>query len=161
MQSILLTIASALAIVVVTAIFVGWPLAQALVAWLSEQQLFARSLYELVRYGVGAGVLFTLTVTLYILLPNIELRLRDVLPGAVFAVVVWILVAEAFSWYLRNFARYSVVYGSLAGIVLTLLFFYISAAIFIFGALFNSALLEARTAAARAKLREPEGGRET
>ncbi len=144
LQSILLTIVAGFGVLLVTVALVGWPLARELFAWLSQQQLFERSLDLVVRYGFGLGLLFALTVTLYLVLPNLELRLRDVWPGALFVVVAWTLAAWAFSWYLRTFARYSLIYGSLAGIVLTLFFFYISAGIFIFGAELNSAILRER-----------------
>ncbi len=144
LQSILLTLVSGLAVLVVTVALVGWPLARDLLAWLSQQPVFERGLDVAVRYAVGLGLLFALTVALYLLLPAVELRLRDVWPGALFVVVAWTLAAWAFSWYLRTFARYSLIYGSLAGIVLTLFFFYISAGIFIFGAELNSAILRER-----------------
>ncbi len=149
LESILLTILSAIVILIATVALVGWPVARDVIAWLSERELFERNLYSVVRYVLGVGLLFGLTVTLYMVLPNIDLRLRDVVPGALVAVTVWTLIAIAFSWYLRNFARYSLIYGSLAGIVLTLLFFYISAAIFIFGAQLNSAIRRERMRRAR------------
>ncbi len=149
LESILLTILSAIVIVIATVALVGWPVARDVIAWLAERELFERNLYSVVRYGLGIGLFFGLTVTLHLVLPNIDLRLRDVVPGALVAVTVWTLIAIAFSWYLRNFARYSLIYGSLAGIVLTLLFFYISAAIFIFGAQLNSAIRRERLRPAR------------
>lgn len=165
LHSILLTVASALAILVVTVALVGWPVAQEIVAWLSERTVFEHNLYALARYVLGVGLMFGLVCTLYLVLPAIELRLADVLPGALFAVVAWTAIAEAFSWYLRNFARYSLIYGSLAGIVLTLFFFYISAALFIFGAVLNSTIRRHRIARARAArsdtdaaVAEPGGG---
>ncbi len=158
LQSILLTILSAIVILLVTVALVGWPVAREVIAWLSQQELFERNLYSVVRYALGIGLLFGLIVTLYLVLPNIELHIRDVLPGALVAVFLWTLLAVAFSWYLRNFARYSLIYGSLAGIVLTLLFFYISAAIFIFGAQLNSAIRRERLRRAR-EASSPRGRR--
>jgi membrane protein len=63
----------------------------------------------------------------------------EVLPGAVLAVVVWLIVASLYSWYLQNLGRFTVTYGSLGGVIATLLFFYITALIFIFGAEVNAA----------------------
>lgn len=154
LQSILLTVASAAVILIATVALVGWPVAQEVVAWLSERTVFERNLYALARYGLGVGLVFALICTLYLVLPAIDLRLADVLPGAVVAVAAWTGLAEAFSWYLRNFARYNLIYGSLAGVVLTLFFFYISAALFIFGAVLNSAIRRQRSERARAAQRE-------
>ena len=81
---------------------------------------------------------------LYIWLPNRRLRALDVLPGAVLAVLMLIVGASVYSWYLLNLGRFSVTYGSLGGVVATLLFLYISALIFIFGAEVNAARLRMR-----------------
>jgi membrane protein len=72
-------------------------------------------------------------------------RLVEVLPGTFLSVALWASAAELYSAYLASLpTSYSVTYGSLAGIVVTLFFFYISAAIFIFGAQLNGALRAAR-----------------
>lgn len=157
-QSILLTIVSGFVVLLVTVALVGWPLVRDLVSWLSERQIFERSAWLVVRYALGLGLLFALTVSLYVLLPAADLRVRDVWPGALFVVAAWTLAAWAFSWYLRTFARYSLVYGSLAGIVLTLFFFYISAAIFIFGAVLDSAILRERIRRMRERTLPPADG---
>jgi membrane protein len=71
----------------------------------------------------------------------VSLRLADVLPGTILSVALWAVAAELYSAYLASLpTSYSVTYGSLAGIIVTLFFFYVSAAIFIFGAQFNGAL---------------------
>jgi membrane protein len=150
LQSILLTVASAAVILIATVALVAWPVARDVVAWLSERTIFERNLYAIARYLLGIGLLFALTCTLYLVLPAIDLRLAEIVPGALFAVLAWTASAEAFSWYLRNFARYNLVYGSLAGVVLTLFFFYLSAALFIFGAVLNSAIRRYRLERARA-----------
>ena len=63
--------------------------------------------------------------------------------GTLLVVVLWLAAATAFSLYVRHFGGYTVTYGSLAGIILTLVFFYLLAAIFVFGAEFNGALARA------------------
>jgi len=96
-----------------------------------------------VRYGAGAVLLFLAVAAMYFLLPAAKLKLRWVLPGTLLVVVLWLATATAFSVYVSYFGGYTVTYGSLAGIILTLVFFYVLAAIFIFGAEFNSALARA------------------
>ena len=51
--------------------------------------------------------------------------------------VLWVALASLFCVYRTNLGRFSVTYGSLGGIVVTLLFFYVSATIFVFGAEIN------------------------
>ncbi len=79
-------------------------------------------------------------MALYRVLPNVRLRPLEIVPGALVAWGLWVGVQEAYSLYLRSVPSYSITYGSLGGIVVTLFFFYISALLFIFGAEINSVL---------------------
>jgi len=54
-------------------------------------------------------------------------------------VVLWMILASAFSIYFRFVPSYAITYGTLGGVIATLLFFYVSAAVFIFGAEINAA----------------------
>jgi membrane protein len=55
-------------------------------------------------------------------------------------VIVWVIASLGFSFYLTNFANYSVIYGSLGAAVALLLYFYISAAVLLLGAEVNAAI---------------------
>ena len=87
--------------------------------------------------------------------PARHLPRREILPGAAVTVVLWLALASLFSLYLQNLGRFSLTYGSLGGIVMTLMFFYLSATIFIFGAEINGA----RRRDEAARLRARTGGR--
>ena len=56
---------------------------------------------------------------------------------------LWLVGASLFSLYLGTVADYSVTYGSLAGVAITLLFFYLTGALFILGAEYNAVRLAA------------------
>ena len=103
------------------------------------------------RYFLAVALLYLVVALLYRWLPSRHLPLREILPGAALTVVLWVTVASLFSWYLQNLGRFSLTYGSLGGIVVTLLFFYVSAIIFIFGAEINSARRRAEAARLRAE----------
>lgn len=77
------------------------------------------------------------TSMLYYALPNAKQKITQTLPGSIIAVALWIVVEHVFSIYLTNFHQVNFVYGSLAGIIISLLFFYLISLIFIFGAEFN------------------------
>ena len=68
------------------------------------------------------------------------LRATEIVPGALLAWVLWIGAVWGYSIYLRSVPSFSITYGSLGGIIVTLFFFYISAFLFVFGAEFNSVL---------------------
>lgn len=76
--------------------------------------------------------------------PNLHLRFREVWPGALFSLVAWILVSLGFSFYVDNMARYSVLYGSLAAIIVLMLWLYIVSMILLMGPQLNHTLVVMR-----------------
>lgn len=160
LQSLAFTILLSVSLILVMIVIVAGPFIWSFVTRLVDVPVVWGWLYGALRYTIGVGLLYVIVVTLYTWLPNRRLPRREILPGAAVTVVLWIGLASLFSLYLQNLGRFTVTYGSLGGIVITLLFFYLSAAIFIFGAELNSA--RRRTAARqlreeRARRRGPSG----
>ena len=89
---------------------------------------------------MGFLLLLGLLMLLYRVLPSVRLRATEIVPGALLAWVLWIVAVWGYSIYLRSVPSFSITYGSLGGIIVTLFFFYISAFLFVFGAEFNSVL---------------------
>jgi membrane protein len=73
-------------------------------------------------------------VLLYRLIPVVPPRFRDVWVGALVAAVGFEAAKIGFAYYLANFARYNVIYGSLGAVIAFLFFVYLAASIFLFGA---------------------------
>ena len=86
-------------------------------------------------------VFFTLT---YRFLPNTKMRFADVFPGAVIASIGWLVFSYIYSLYIDHYNISSSVYGSLAAVVLLLLWLYSCMNILLSGALVNSWLSEGR-----------------
>ena len=76
----------------------------------------------------------------YWALPNVNHPYRLITTGAALSIIFWVLASVGFSFYLANFANYSVVYGSLGVAFVLLLYFYISAAVLLMGAEVNVAI---------------------
>jgi membrane protein len=96
--------------------------------------------WDVARYGVASLVLFVLYVVLYTWLPDIRQSVRTVVPGAVVGVILWLIAAAMLSWTLRSAANLTPIYGSFAGVIATLIFFYVGAATIILGAEVNGVL---------------------
>jgi len=139
LQSMLLVLIFAVFIIIAMVIMVAAPIAWAFAELYEVAPIDWEPIYNAVRFGMSIILMIAIVLPLYRWLPNRRLSTLEVLPGAVFAVIIWIAAAELYSWYLLNLGRFTVTYGSLGGIVATLLFFYISALIFIFGAEVNAA----------------------
>lgn len=89
----------------------------------------------------AALLLLTLAVAVvYYVAPDVEQDFRFITPGAVIAVVVWVATSLAFNYYVSNFADYGATYGSIGAIIALLFYFFISAAVMLFGAEINAVI---------------------
>jgi membrane protein len=109
---------------------------------------------------VGEGlVLFLLVVTVltavYRLAPaNRPAGLRWASPGAIIAALLWTVGTVAFAFYVQNFSSYANTYGALAGVVIFMLWLYLSSYVVLLGALINA---EAERGMKGDAASEPEG----
>jgi membrane protein len=79
----------------------------------------------------------------YNLLPNDEEPFQFLTPGAILAVIVWVVASVGLHYYVLNFANYSVMYGALGAVLMLLLYFYVSAAVLLLGAEVNAVIRNA------------------
>lgn len=99
----------------------------------------------LIRYAAGGSLLIGFLWLMHRLLPSQNMAGYRLMPGVLISVVIWGLVASAMSVYLAFAPSYTLTYGTLAGVIVTLLFFYITAIAIIFGAEVNAELNARRT----------------
>ncbi len=96
------------------------------------------NLWDAIRWVLSSFVLFLMFLILYRVFPSIKLKRRKVFPGALFATVGWVVGSFGFSYYVNNFANYSNTYGSLGGIIVLMLWFYMLAFVIILGGEINA-----------------------
>ncbi len=143
LESLFLTILAAVVVIVVMILLVVIPLVVDTIQIVFHKQAGTEPEAGFLagsRDALGFLLLLGLLMLLYRVLPNVRLRASEVIPGALLAWLLWIVAVWGYTIYLRNVPSFSVTYGSLGGIVVTLFFFYISAMLFVFGAEFNSVL---------------------
>jgi membrane protein len=88
------------------------------------------------------GVMFAI---LYWASPNVKQPgFRWLTPGGLFAVAVWVLASAAFALYVSNFGSYNKTYGALAGVIIFLVWLWISNVAILLGAELNAELARAR-----------------
>jgi membrane protein len=75
---------------------------------------------------------------LYYIAPEAKQRFRWILPGAIAAAVLWLGASSGFGVFLRKFNNYDATYGSLAGLVILMVWFWLSGVVFLLGAEVNS-----------------------
>lgn len=81
---------------------------------------------------------------LYMAFSGKKLHLKNHIHGAIFTTFAWMLFSFLFSYYIENFANYSYIYGSLAAIVLIMLWVYSCMIIFLVGGEINMSILVSR-----------------
>jgi len=90
-------------------------------------------------------VMFILVVGLvYYFVPNAKVRFRDVWPGAVVTGLLWRATLWGFSFYVRDMHRYTLVHGSIAAVVVFLVWIYTCAVILLYGVEFTAAYARLR-----------------
>jgi membrane protein len=119
----------------------------------------AATLFTLARWPIVIGLLVLAVAFLYWAGPNVDLPFRWISPGAVVFTIGWLAASYVFGLYVANFGSYNATYGSLGGIVVLLIWFYLTAFILMLGAEINAVLAQE---AAPAEVRQalPEESRE-
>ena len=86
---------------------------------------------------------------LFYFVPNAKVRFRDVWEGAILTGLLWQAALSIFSWYVRDLSRFRMVHGSIAAVVVFLIWVYTSAMILLFG-------VEVAAACARLRADRPD-----
>lgn len=82
-------------------------------------------------------IIFLFIRTIYAMAPNTKLVSRHVTGGAVFTTAAWIGITSLYSFYINHYANYSVFYGSLANIVILMIWVYFLSYAFVIGMAMN------------------------
>jgi membrane protein len=138
--SILYTIALALMMIVAAGMFVLGP---EVVQWIAQQLGLEQILvlvWTWIRWPIVVLLLTLAAATVYYVAPDVEQEFRFITPGAMLSVVVWLLASVGFDHYVRSFADYNKTYGSIGAIVVLLFYFFLTAAVMLFGAEMNAVI---------------------
>ncbi len=134
------TIGLALILLAVAALMVVGP---RVMEWLAGQvglKEIVVTLWAWLRWPVIVFLMMLVVAVLYYVTPDVEQEFRFITPGSVLAVIVWIAASVGFGLYVQNFGNYDATYGSIGAVIILLLYFYISAAVLLFGAEMNAVI---------------------
>ena len=112
-------------------------------------------IWNSLRFVILALLLFATLGILYGMSQDRRQPALYILPGALCALVAWMLLSVGFSFYVENFANYSVIYGTLGAVIVLLVWLFLSAATLIMGAEVNG-MIQQRHLSRRS--RPEEGG---
>lgn len=91
----------------------------------------------LLKYPIILLILYLNIKLIYVIAPDKEISSKNVVKGALFTSIGWILATEIFAFYIEKFANYDVFYGSISNIIVLLLWIYILSYIFVLGMIIN------------------------
>jgi membrane protein len=132
-----------LAVALLALVLTG-PLAEAIGNEIGLGETFL-TVFSIVKWPVLAA---TVSVLFAILLhegPNVDPTYRDLLPGAFLAMLLWLAASSLFALYVANFGSYAGTYGSIAGVIIFLVWLWISNLALLVGAAFNVELARSGT----------------
>ena len=107
----------------------------------------AVTVWNIAKWPVLLIIVSLMISILYWVAPNAKRGFQWVSPGGVLAVVVWLIASGLFAFYVANFSHYNKTYGSIAGVIVFLIWLWISNIAILFGAEFNAELERGRAAA--------------
>lgn len=113
------------------------------------------------RFLILGGVMFAAVGLLYAAAQDSRQPARNIVPGALAALVGWLVVSAAFSFYVENFANYTVIYGTLGTVIVLMMWLNLTALVLIMGAEINGVLASLRgrrTPKAKDRKEQKDGG---
>src|SRR5687768_8596165 len=98
---------------------------------------------------LATALLVACVALVFYFVPNTKVRFRDVWPGAILVGVLWRIALRLFSWYAADLASWNVIHGSIAAVVVFLLWIYVSAVILLYGVEMTASYARLQEAAIR------------
>lgn len=138
LTAILLTIGLAVFIILaMTLVLYGGPIGEWIADFVGLGQAFTWT-WKVLQWPIIIGLMLMVVAFVYYVCPDVEQNWRWVSPGSVFAVAFWLLVSLGFKFYVDNFGDYNKVYGSLAGVIVLMLWLYWSGMVLLLGGEINA-----------------------
>ncbi|WDF83484.1 YihY/virulence factor BrkB family protein [Lacticaseibacillus pabuli] len=128
-------------VVAVIGIMVAFAFGQQFLEWLTHQfEMPTHWLHVFLtwRWPVTVTVIVVALVVIDYFLPNARMKFWTVLPGILFTLAGWLILAQAFSLYMRYFGKTFDTYGTLGAFIVLLLWLFFSSVIMIIGAVMNA-----------------------
>ncbi len=115
----------------------GARIGEAVAQWIGMGAVFT-AIWNIAQWPVLIACVFTAITLVYQLAPWVEHRRSWVSPGSAFAVVGWLLVSLGLREYVGVFGGYNTTYGSIGGVILLMLWLYLSGLVLLVGAEIDS-----------------------
>ena len=94
--------------------------------------------FNIIKWPLSIFIIYFNVKLVYIIAPAVEVKSGDTTKGAIFTTVGWTIATFIFSFYLKYFAHYDILYGNLSSIIILMMWLYMIAYIFVLGLAINT-----------------------
>lgn len=142
-KSLAIGLTLGLAVFVLTAlmlIFFGESIGMRIAQFFGLGELF-QTVFSIALWPLSSLLILLGVELIYFLAPNVKQKWHWFTPGAVFAVVCWLLISFGFRYYVSHFGNYNATYGALGAVMVLMLWFYLTGVVILIGGEINSVIL--------------------
>ena len=133
-----LTLALALFIVISFAlVLVGPTVAEKIAVWAHMGPAFAWT-WKVLQWPIVFALVAFAIAMIYYYAPDAEQEWIWITPGSIVATLLWLLISLAFKFYVVHFTSYNATYGTIGGVIVLMLWFYVSSLAVLMGAELNA-----------------------
>jgi membrane protein len=133
-----LTVALAVFIVIAFAlVLVGPTAAEKVAGWAHLGAVFEWT-WKIVQWPLIFSMIAFAVAIIYYFAPDAEQEWVWITPGSVFATVLWLLISLGFKFYVSRFGSYNATYGAIGGVIVTMVWLYVSSLAVLVGAELNA-----------------------
>jgi membrane protein len=133
-----LTVALAIFIVVSTILVLAGPtLAEKVAEWFHLGLVFTWT-WKIIQWPVVFALVSIAIAMLFYFAPDAEQQFVWITPGSILATILWLLTSLAFKIYVTEFATYNATYGTIGGVIVLMLWLYVSSLAILVGAELNA-----------------------
>ncbi len=111
--------------------------------------------WNVLQWPVAVFLMLFALAVIYYVCPDVEHDWRWVTPGSVCAVSLWLGVSLGFKAYVENFSNYNAAYGSIAGVIVLMLWLYLTGVVMLLGGEINARIEHAASALRSLRVRTP------
>ncbi|MEE3343830.1 MAG: YihY/virulence factor BrkB family protein [Bacilli bacterium] len=101
-----------------------------------------KTIYYIIKWPVTFFMIFTILKFIYTIAPSKKIASKTTTYGALFTTFFWTIATAIFSYYLKFFANYNVIYGNISSIIILMIWVYIISYVFVMGIAINAVNLK-------------------
>lgn len=95
---------------------------------------------DISRYIIGIFIMLITITIVYRFTPSKKLKIKEVIPGAIFTSLGWTAASLIFAYYVNNFGNYTMIYGSLGAVIALMTWLFISSVVIMLGGEINASI---------------------